>query len=43
MLFRIFNSSKTENGPKTVKMFLNQSRTLDFESAEHMEPVQELQ
>lgn len=32
-----------ENGPKTVKMFLNQSRTLDFESAEHMEPVQELQ
>ncbi|XP_014669450.1 PREDICTED: thioredoxin-like protein 1 [Priapulus caudatus] len=29
-----------ENGPKTIKMFVNQTRTLDFDSADSMTPVQ---
>ena len=40
------NSFKLEapssNGPKTVKIFKNQPRTLDFSQAESMTPVQEL-
>ncbi|XP_014778589.1 thioredoxin-like protein 1 [Octopus bimaculoides] len=31
-----------ENGPKTIKLFINQPRTLDFDQAEGMEPVQSL-
>jgi len=30
----------TENGPKTVKLFINQPHTLDFDSATSMEPLQ---
>jgi len=29
-----------ENGPKTVKLFKNQPGTLDFDSADSMEPIQ---
>jgi thioredoxin len=32
-----------DNGPKLVKLFINQTRTLDFDSAERMEPVQLLE
>jgi thioredoxin len=31
-----------ENGPKTVKLFINQPKTLDFDSADSMESVQTL-
>ncbi|ELT98129.1 hypothetical protein CAPTEDRAFT_160246 [Capitella teleta] len=31
-----------EKGPKNVKLFINQPHTLDFDSAEGMEPVQKL-
>ncbi|KAK7096274.1 thioredoxin-like protein 1 [Littorina saxatilis] len=31
-----------ENGPKTVKIFINQPTTLDFDSADSMAPVQQL-
>lgn len=32
-----------ENGPKTIKVFINQPTTLDFDRADSMEPVQQLQ
>lgn len=32
-----------ENGPKSVKIFINQPRTLDFDMASSMEPVQKLE
>ncbi|RWS11470.1 thioredoxin-like protein 1 [Dinothrombium tinctorium] len=32
-----------ENGPKTVKFFINQPRTLGFDQAESMEPIQTLE
>ncbi|XP_043208310.1 thioredoxin-like protein 1 [Amphibalanus amphitrite] len=32
-----------ENGPKNVKIFINQPNTLDFDKAESMTPVQELE
>jgi thioredoxin len=32
-----------ENGPKTVKLFINQPKTLDFDSADTMESVQTLE
>lgn len=32
-----------DHGPKLVKLFINQTRTLDFDSAENMEPVQQLE
>jgi len=31
-----------ENGPKNIKLFINQPRTLDFDMADSMEPVQQL-
>jgi thioredoxin len=33
----------TENGPKNVRLFINQPRTLDFDQAGSMEAVQELE
>jgi len=33
----------SQNGPKTVKIFINHPRTLDFDQAEAMEPVQQLE
>jgi len=35
-------SAPAENGPKEVKIFINQPRTLDFDQAGSMEPVQKL-
>ena len=32
-----------DKGPKTVKIFINQPRTLDFDSAESMASVQTLE
>ena len=32
-----------ENGPKTVKLFINQPTTLDFDRADSMAPVQQLE
>ena len=32
-----------ENGPKTLKLFKNQPGTLDFDSADSMEPIQTLE
>jgi len=32
-----------ENGPKNIKLFINQPHTLDFDSADSMEPVQMLE
>ena len=32
-----------DNGPKDVKIFINQTRTLDFDSAEKMTPIQTLE
>lgn len=32
-----------DKGPKTVKVFINQPKTLDFESADSMEPVQTIE
>lgn len=31
-----------ENGPKTLKLFINQPHTIDFDTAESANPVQEL-
>jgi hypothetical protein len=31
-----------DNGPKTIKLFINQPKTLDFDSASGMTPVQEI-
>jgi len=33
----------TENGPKTVKLFKNQPGSLDFDSADSMEPIQTIE
>ena len=33
----------TDKGPKTLKLFINQPRTLDFDTAETMEPIQTLE
>lgn len=41
-LFSIKIEAPSENGPKTVKVFSNQTRSLDFDSADSMEPVQTL-
>ncbi|KAK2167695.1 hypothetical protein LSH36_25g06032 [Paralvinella palmiformis] len=32
-----------DSGPKTVKVFINTTSTLDFDSAENMTPVQQLE
>jgi hypothetical protein len=32
-----------DNGPKDVKLFINQTRTLDFDSAENFQPIQALE
>ena len=32
-----------DNGPKKVKLFINQTRTLDFDTAERSEPIQEFE
>lgn len=32
----------SENGPKTIKLFINQPHTIDFDTAESANPVQEL-
>ena len=32
-----------ENGPKTVKVFKNQPGTLDFDSADSMEPIKTIE
>jgi hypothetical protein len=32
-----------DNGPKKMKLFINQTRTLDFDTAERSEPVQEFE
>jgi len=34
---------QNDNGPKSVKLFINQPHTLDFDSASSMEPVQMLE
>ncbi|XP_054707207.1 thioredoxin-like protein 1 [Uloborus diversus] len=36
-------SAPEENGPKTLKLFINQPRTLDFDQADSSEPVQILE
>lgn len=33
----------SDKGPKIVKIFINQPRTLDFDSADANQPVQELE
>ncbi|KAL8572353.1 hypothetical protein ACOMHN_023122 [Nucella lapillus] len=35
--------ASNENGPKTIKVFINQPTTLDFDRADGMEPVQQLE
>lgn len=30
-----------DQGPKTIKLFINQPRTIDFDSAESTQPTQE--
>ena len=32
----------SDNGPKTLKLFINQPHTIDFDTAESANPVQEL-
>jgi len=32
-----------ENGPKNIKLFINQPRTLDFDQANSMEPIQKIE
>jgi hypothetical protein len=32
-----------ENGPKHIKLFINQPRTLDFDQASSMEPIQQME
>jgi hypothetical protein len=31
-----------DQGPKTVRLFINQPRTIDFDSAESTQPTQEV-
>jgi PITH domain len=33
----------SDKGPKTVKVFINQPKTMDFEAADSMEPVQTIE
>jgi hypothetical protein len=33
----------SDNGPKKVKLFINQTRTLDFDSAESCQAIQEFE
>lgn len=42
-LHSICISAPAQQGPKTVKVFINQPRTLDFEQADGMEAVQTLE
>jgi len=40
-LHSIIFQGPAKNGPKQVKLFINQTRTLDFDSAEQSTPIQE--
>jgi len=42
-LFALRFKAPVTNGPKTVKLFINQPHTLDFDAADSMEPVQSLE
>jgi hypothetical protein len=42
-LFILIDFNYQDNGPKDVKLFINQTRTLDFDSAENFQPIQALE